>query len=145
MFARTQINSVGNLSKVRQFCQVESVTIIVHVEFLHLWHRNCIFSGNTNLNRELMHQIPTLNSQFFLNWCNGNPDKIVKLNRFGSRGSGNGHTLAGFAVGALRLATMATLNLRAVHKTNSCSSIADGWRNVGLHQIEGLNMTTKFV
>ena len=57
----------------------------------------------------------------------------------------NGHTLAGFAVGALRLATMATLNLRAVHKTNFCSSIADGWRNVGLHQIEGLNMTTKFV
>ena len=31
----------------------------------------------------------------------------------------NGHTLTGFAIGALRLATMA-----ALHNTNSCASIA---------------------
>ena len=37
---------------------------------------------------------------------------------------GQGHTLAGFAIGALRLATMATLHLRALHKINICSCIA---------------------
>ena len=31
----------------------------------------------------------------------------------------NGHTIAGFAIGAIRLATMATLQLRALHKTKS--------------------------
>ena len=34
----------------------------------------------------------------------------------------NGHILVGFAIGALRLATMATLHLRALHKTKTCSS-----------------------
>ena len=29
----------------------------------------------------------------------------------------NGHTLAGFAIGAIHLATTATLQLRALHKT----------------------------
>ena len=29
-----------------------------------------------------------LNSQFFWNWFNGNPDQIAKPNRFGSTGSG---------------------------------------------------------
>ena len=31
----------------------------------------------------------------------------------------NGHTLAGFAIGTLRLASMATLQLRARHKTKN--------------------------
>ena len=76
-----------------------------------------------------MHQIPTLNSQFFLKLVQWQPQQNRKTQPFwvkGFRLVPNGHTLAGFAVGALRLATMATLNLRAVHKTNSCSSIADG-------------------
>ena len=34
------------------------------------------------------------------------------------------HTLAGFAICALHLATIATLHLRAVHKTNSFSPVA---------------------
>ena len=33
----------------------------------------------------------------------------------------NGHTLADFDIGALCLATMAALHLRALHKTNTCS------------------------
>ena len=36
----------------------------------------------------------------------------------------NGHTRAGFTIGALMLMTMATLHLRALHKTKTCSSIA---------------------
>ena len=33
----------------------------------------------------------------------------------------NGHTLAGFTISAFHLATMATLHLRALHKTKTCS------------------------
>jgi hypothetical protein len=33
----------------------------------------------------------------------------------------NGHTIAGFAIGTLHLATMATLQLRARNKTKNCS------------------------
>ena len=33
----------------------------------------------------------------------------------------NGHILAGFTIGTLRLATIATLHLRARHKTKTCS------------------------
>ena len=36
----------------------------------------------------------------------------------------NGHTLAGFAIGALCLATMAILHLRVLHKTKTFSPIA---------------------
>jgi hypothetical protein len=36
----------------------------------------------------------------------------------------NGQTLAGFAIGIHHWATMATLHLRALHKTNICSPIA---------------------
>ena len=36
----------------------------------------------------------------------------------------NGHTPAGFAIGALRLATMTTLQLSTLHKTKFCSPIA---------------------
>ena len=35
----------------------------------------------------------------------------------------NGHNKAGFAFVSLRLATMATLHFRALHKTNSVSQI----------------------
>ena len=35
----------------------------------------------------------------------------------------NGHTLAGFVIGALCLATMATFHLKALHKM-SCTAIA---------------------
>ena len=50
-----------------------------------------------------------INSQFFWNWCNGNPDQNSIVLSQWVRLVPNGHTLAGFVIGALCLMTMATL------------------------------------
>ena len=52
-----------------------------------------------------------------------NPTKSRNPTTVGSGESiPNCHTLAGFAIGTLYLTTMATLHLRALHKTKTCSS-----------------------
>ena len=65
-----------------------------------------------------------INSQFFLKMdqCQPQPNcKTQPLWVWGIRIVPNVHTLVGFAIGALGLATMTTLHLRALHKTKTCS------------------------
>ena len=59
------------------------------------------------------------NSQFFWKWGKPNPNQISKNYNFRWRCRvwPNGHTLSGLAIGTLRSETMATLHLKALHKT----------------------------
>ena len=66
-----------------------------------------------------------LNSHFFFNLdqCQLQPNH--ETHPLWVQGIGivpNCHTLAGFAIGALCLVTIANLHLRTLHKTNICSS-----------------------
>ena len=79
------------------------------INFVHLiiFQKCFLYLGNWQEWKTML----ILNSQFFWNWRNCNPNQIAKPNYFGFWLVPNGHTLAGFAIGALSLAIMATLHL----------------------------------